>query len=188
MWECLCDCGKTCSVLRDGLVSGKTTSCGCYWESRVKQTNTKHKDKGNPLYGVWNQIKMRCFDKNATHYMEYGGRGISVCEEWKNDYLSFRQWAYSSGYEPGLTIDRIDNDGNYEPDNCRWVDRKAQANNRRSNVMYTYNGETLNVTQWAKRFNIPPKTLFNRLYTGWDFQTAISAPKNTKRKFIKTSN
>lgn len=125
------------------------------------------------LYGVWLQIRNRCMKESNPHYMDYGGRGISVCKSWSNSYESFRNWALSSGYKQGLSIDRINNDGNYEPDNCRWVDSVAQANNRRSNKIYSYNGETLNVTQWANKLGISPKLLFGRLYAGWTFEESI---------------
>lgn len=119
-------------------------------------------------------MKNRCYKPNTTYYEYYGGRGISICDEWRTSYEAFRDWAVSSGYMDGLTIDRIDVDGNYEPSNCRWVTGVAQANNRRSNRNYTYNGGTHDLTEWAKLRNINPKTLFSRIYAGWDFERAIT--------------
>ena len=126
------------------------------------------------LYGVWCAIKRRCYNKNTAHYADYGGRGISMCDEWKNDFQIFYDWPISHGYSQGLSIDRKDNDGNYCPENCRWVGCDVQANNRRSNRNLTYNGETHNITEWAKIIGKSPKTLFNRLYSGWDTERILT--------------
>lgn len=115
----------------------------------------------------------RCFNKNTDAYKDYGHRGISVCDEWANNYESFKLWSENNGYEKGLTLDRIDNSGNYCPSNCRWTDRKKQANNRRSNRRYTIDGETHNLTEWANIYGINPKTLFSRIYSGVDIETAL---------------
>lgn len=138
-WQCRCDCGKLLSVDGRSLRAGKQKSCGCLQREYIhKQHNNLihggcHVDR---LYNVWHGMKDRCYYPGHNRYQHYGGRGITVCEEWRNNYAAFRDWAMSHGYDPdaprgGCTIDRIDVDGNYEPDNCRWVDAKTQAKNQR---------------------------------------------------------
>lgn len=119
-------------------------------------------------------MKRRCDNKNVKAYADYGGRGIRVCDDWSNSYVAFMEWALSNGYKETLSIDRIDNNGNYEPSNCRWVDMTTQANNRRSNVIYTYNGETHNIAEWADITGITYKTLHYRLSHGWDIGRALT--------------
>lgn len=173
-WECKCDCGKTITAYSENLKSGKTTSCGCYRAELVRGRSVTHGETRSKLYGVWSSIKSRCLNSNTAAYKDYGGRGISICDEWKNSFEVFRDWAYANGYKEGVSIDRIDNNGNYCPDNCRWVISVVQANNRRSNILITYNGETLTVTEWAEKLGKNPKTIFNRLYSGWSAIEAIT--------------
>lgn len=119
-------------------------------------------------------MKGRCYCKTNDAYKDYGGRNIDICDKWKNDFSLFAEWAYSNGYSDELTIDRIDNDKGYSPENCRWVVSGVQANNRRSNVKVTYNGETHNVTEWARIMGKNSKTVFSRIYSGWDPVDAIT--------------
>ena len=177
-WLCRCDCGAEKIILQDNLKRGLSKSCGCIKGGDVRGAQLRtHGESASRLYAIWQQMKNRCYNKNATFYKDYGGRGISVCDDWKSSYECFRDWANSHGYTEDLTIDRIDCDGDYCPDNCRWVDRVAQANNRRSNRIYSYNGETHNVTEWAKLIGISPKTLFSRLDSGKSFEEAIQRTK-----------
>jgi hypothetical protein len=118
------------------------------------------------LYGVWNTMKQRCYNKNCGKYPEYGGRGITVCGEWLNDFKKFYDWAMASGYREGLTIDRIDNDGDYSPENCRFATMKEQNNNRRDNVLITVGGATKTIAQWAAEAAVCYKTLYNRYRRG----------------------
>lgn len=131
------------------------------------------------LYNIWCGIKKRCNTKSAKDYKHYGARGITVCEEWGNSYKSFYDWATKNGYTDELTIDRIDNNKGYSPDNCRWATYKEQENNRRYNKSITYKGKTQNVKQWAEELGINYKTLWNRLFMyKWDTERAF----NKKRK------
>lgn len=135
-WLCKCECGKVVSVQYSALKAGKTKSCGCLKTERNKKHFTKHGFSKERLYQVWTDIKKRCSNPNYKQYKDYGGRGIIICDEWKNDYLFFRDWALKNGYNPyakygECTIDRIDVNGNYEPNNCRWVTIKQQNNNKR---------------------------------------------------------
>jgi hypothetical protein len=118
------------------------------------------------LYNIWLKLKAKCYRITDDHYKWYGGRGITVCDEWKNDFKAFYDWAMSNGYADDLTIDRIDNNGNYCPSNCRWVDMKTQCNNRRSNILVTVDGKTLNIQQWSELTGIKYHTLYMRYMRG----------------------
>lgn len=126
--------------------------------------NVKHNLRYSRLYNIWRHMKQRCYNSNNKKYERYGKRGITVCEEWLNDFKAFYDWSMSNGYKDDLTIDRINNDGNYEPSNCRWVNLKTQANNRSTNILITHDGETHNIKEWSLIMNKPYSTLLNRYY------------------------
>ena len=125
-WLCRCDCGKQKVVLLGSLMSGRTKSCGC-----LNVGNTVHGMHDKRLYRTYHNMKRRCYSPGSHNYKYYGGRGITICDEWKNSFPAFCEWAIESGYSDDLTIDRIDVDGNYEPSNCRWVHASIQSGNRR---------------------------------------------------------
>ena len=137
------------------------------------------KRKGNTkLYNVYYGIKRRCLDKKWNLYKDYGGRGIEICDEWKNSYQCFKTWAIENGYKEGLSIERINNNGNYEPSNCKWATPKEQANNRRSNRKIYYEGKLYNVTSLAETLHINSNTLFTQLNRGWTIQRIIERSGN----------
>ena len=167
-WLCKCDCGKETLAQGGYLISGHKKSCGCLHDDlsreRLTKMNETHGESKTRLYKIWSDIKKRCYCKTFWAFDRYGGRGIKLCEEW-HDYPTFRDWCINNGYAENLTIDRIDNDGNYQPDNCRWVDRKTQANNK-SNVRHiTYKGETKTISEWAEIVGVNRQTLYSRIFT-----------------------
>ena len=179
-WECLCDCGKTTYTTSNCLNSGHTRSCGCL---NKEQVNVKHNMAHKaPIYAVWKELRARCNNPNHKSYINYGGRGISVCSEWDEDFLSFYNWSIENGYKKDtlsngknkLTIDRIDNNGNYEPSNCRWVTNKQQANNKRNNVTIEYKGEIKTLTDWCNELSLDKQKVYNRIHSlNWSVEKAF---------------
>lgn len=144
--------------------------------------NYKHGLRGHPLYYTWNMMRQRCCNPNNKTYPNYGGRGISVCDEWSS-FKVFYDWSILNGWKPGLSIDRIDNDGNYCPENCRWVDRYVQANNTSTNRFITYKGKTQTEAQWAKELGMSKYTLSSRLnLRGWSVERAFETPVKNRTK------
>lgn len=179
VWSCKCDCGNEVNVFGENLKKGNTTSCGCYRKEKVKEEKTTHGLSDNNLYYAHSNMKSRCYNQNDKRFKNYGGRGIIVCDEWlgANGFINFYNWAISHGYSDGLTIDRIEVDGNYEPNNCRWVDLTTQENNRTNNHLITYNNETMTMAMWAEKLGINYKTLSNRINTQkWSIEKAFTTP------------
>lgn len=151
-WICKCDCGNEKEIRTDSLTSGFVKSCGCLKEEQNKINlikNHSHKQSGKRLYHIWQGIKNRCLDVNNHRYSRYGGRGISICEEWLVPD-NFFNWAFENGYEEHLTIDRIDNDRNYEPSNCRWTTAKEQNRNRSTNIKIEYEGKEITLVELSE--------------------------------------
>ena len=181
-YRCICDCGTERDVGASGLYSGKSKSCGCLHKENAKQNAieifTTHGGSKDRLYRIWTDMKRRCLDPKRKNYSDYGGRGIKICDEWL-DYSLFKQWALNNGYADSLSIDRIDNDGNYEPSNCQWVGRVAQANNRRSNVYIDFNGTVRSLADWARFYNVNYSEL-QLLYSHYDIPFDICIDRLTK--------
>lgn len=180
LWYCVCDCGNTNIVRAQSLKKGHTKSCGCLSAEMVACRHITHGKKGTRLYDVWKNMKKRCFNANSPNYKDYGGRGITVCEEWKDDFKSFYDWAMDNGYDESalrgkFTIDRIDVNGNYEPSNCRWATAEEQNNNKRINRMLTYAGKTQTLEQWARETGINRQTIRNRIDKfHWSVEKALT--------------
>lgn len=168
-WECLCDCGERTVVKSDALLSGHTKSCGCL---KVKHGKS-HKER---LYQTWKNMRQRCNNPNRPDYPRYGGRGIKVCEEW-DEYINFRNWAMSNGYDDSLTIDRKDSNGNYEPSNCRWADDFTQANNVRSNHIIEYKGIQYTMAEFARYIGLTYAALQHRIERGWSIDKIANTPQ-----------
>lgn len=153
-WRCLCDCGNETIVGISNLRNGSVKSCGCLARELSSLRLKKHGKTNTILYKTWKNIKNRCYNKNTKKYNYYGGRGIFVCEEWLNNFESFYNWSIHNGWKKGLTIDRIDVNGNYEPSNCRWVDWKTQQRNKSNNIYVNFEGEKVCLKEYAERKNI----------------------------------
>lgn len=182
-WLCKCKCGnnKIKSIYYNGLIDGRSLSCGCLRNERIRQSNSTHGESNTRLYGIWLAMRKKCENKNFIEFYNYGGRGISVCNEWTRSFESFRDWSLTNGYEENLSIDRIDTNGNYCPENCRWADAITQANNTRRNNLATLCGETKTVKEWSRVLNIPYQTLMSRLHKlNWDVEKAFTTPPNKK--------
>lgn len=162
-WLCECACGKTKKIRADHLLKKEIISCGCYNREKTSRVNSIHCMTNTKIYNVWSNMKRRCQNKKSEKFKIYGERGIKVWDEWKNDFLTFYKWSIENGYKEGLTIDRIDTNGNYEPSNCRWVDMKTQQNNRRNNHLVTYKNETHTIAEWAEIKKINYHTLLDRI-------------------------
>ena len=174
-WSCVCKCGTTRDVSANGLLSGKSLSCGCRHRERFLTAVTHHghaRDGINdPTYSSWEHMKARCLNKNNKAYVNYGGRGITIDPRWIDSFAAFLD---DMGVRPdGMTLDRKDNNGNYELSNCRWATRSEQMQNRRFR-MVTIDGITLSIKQWATRNKIKLKTVHSRLCMGWNEVEAVT--------------
>lgn len=178
-WLCKCDCGKEVVVSALNLKRGHTRSCGCLVKS--------HGVRYTRIYNVWCKIKSRCYNPKDIVFKHYGGRGIVMSEEWKNNPKVFCDWAIANGYDENAkkgecTIDRIDVNGNYEPSNCRWTNQKEQCNNKRNNRFITYNNETHTAMQWCEIIGIKYITLSRRLSLGWSVERTLTTPVRKRKK------
>lgn len=166
VWKCLCDCGNEVIVEAGHLRSGHSQSCGCYGRQRSAEYHTTHGMKGTKLFSVYGTMKGRCYNPSDPKYKRYGARGITICDEWLNNPKSFFEWALKNGYQEGLSIDRIGNDGNYCPENCRWVDSFTQANNKSNNIIVEHNGVAMTPRGWATFLGINYSAIKSRVYRG----------------------
>ena len=175
-WLCVCDCGKETVVFGTNLTRGLTHSCGCLNKEITRSRFSKHHLSEHKLHQVWSDIKKRCTNPNHKSFDIYGGRGIKVCDEWQTDFKAFYDWAMRHGYQDGLTIDRIDVNGDYCPENCRWADKLTQANNCRTNHRLTYNGVTKSIAEWAREIGVSDSVLRHRIRKGWSTEKALTIP------------
>lgn len=179
---CKCDCGNEKVVRIMCLKRGSCVSCGCLARDNASKRLLKHGMTHTRLFSIWDGMLDRCYHSYSIMYKNYGGRGISICDEWQKDFMNFYHWAIDNGYEDGLTIDRINTDGNYEPSNCRWATYKDQARNRRNNHFLTFNGETKTATEWAEITGIKLSTLLGRIDKGYSVEKALSMPVQTQKR------
>jgi len=189
LWECQCECGNITLVSGTKLKRGETRSCGCLRYDALRQSNLKHGQACGGVrskeYKVWSNIKARCYSSSNTSYPNYGGRGIQVCDRWLDPEHGFENFFQDMGSIPSLkhSIDRIDNNGDYCPENCRWVTKKEQANNRRTNINIKFNGLTRTLKQWSEIMGIDYKCLWFRIVRyGWTPERALTEPLHIKKR------
>lgn len=173
-WKCLCDCGNVTVLLGNVIRRGNTKSCGCLHRDSCRERATKHESRNTGAYRSWSAAKTRCFNRNGTNWKQYGGRGITMSDEWRADFAAFLR---DMGPRPaGHSLDRIDNDGPYSADNCRWAPRLAQMNNCRTNHVIEFAGEAHTISEWERRCGFRPGTLKRRLLLNWPVERAFSEP------------
>lgn len=170
MWNCLCDCGNRKVVRGKSLTGGISQSCGCLQRELVGDRARKHGGFGTRLYAVWDSMRQRCLNENCHAFKNYGGRGIRICPEWE-DFSVFREWAIAGGYDENadrgeLTLDRIDVNADYTPDNCRWSNMAEQTSNRRSSIYLEYRGEKRTLKEWSELCGVRYETAWKRYKDG----------------------
>jgi hypothetical protein len=177
-WKCRCECGQVKSICGHDLTTGYTKSCGCLRVNNGYRQLIKHGNSKIKLYYVYQSMKQRCNNKNHHAYKDYGGRGIKVCDEWVSDFTVFQDWAIKNGYKEnaGLSIDRINVNGNYCPKNCRWAIIDTQSNNKRSNKYLEINGERHSIAEWTKKLGGSASLIHARLRKGWSIEQALLRP------------
>lgn len=175
MWECVCDCGNKIKASSSDLKRRHISSCGCYRKDKTKERSYIHGiGNENRIFRIWNGIKNRCYNPNNANYKRYGGRGITMCDEWLNSFINFKEWAVNNGYSENLSIDRIDVNKGYSPTNCRWANSITQNNNRRSNTYFTNNGTTHTAAEWSRIVGIKAATIIARRERGWTDEECIN--------------
>lgn len=176
-YKCKCDCGNTNIIDISSVVNGRSKSCGCYKREvdaeKGRKMLTKHNLSNTKIWKKWVSIINRCYDKNQDNYYLYGGRGIKVCDEWKSNFVKFYNWAISNGYKDGLTIDRIDVNGNYEPNNCRFITMQEQHYNKRDTIYIFNNGVKYTINDLYKTYGVDKKKIRDRYYKGMKFEDII---------------
>lgn len=183
-WLCKCYCGNNFVVRATDIRTGNTKSCGCLNKKLAGDRARKHGNRNSRLYNIWNNMKMRCSNINSINYKNYGGRGIKVCEEWNEYFESFYYWAMNSGYNVNLTLDRIDNNKDYNPNNCRWIDYKRQGNNKRNNHILEYKNKKHSIAEWSDITGIPYDALWSRIKKGWDVEKALTQPLRGQKELV----
>lgn len=182
LWKCNCDCGTECIKSAQDLVSGSTRSCGCLVKEINHKLHCKHGLSGTKLANTFYGLRARCYNPKDNNYKNYGARGITVCDAWLDDCNTFYEWSKSNGYADNLTLDRIDNNGPYSPDNCRWTTNLEQQSNKRNNHRITFRGETKHISEWCRILGISKSVLLGRLRSGWSEERALTQPV---KKYVK---
>lgn len=172
-WKCKCDCGCEVIARADQLKNGHTKTCGCFYNKEIITLIKRYGKSAERIYNIFHGMKQRCYNPNSTEYKNYGGRGISICDDWMNAPQDFITWSLENGYEDTLSIDRIDNNGNYEPSNCRWTTVIQQANNTRRNIYIKFHGETKTLAEWSRVLGFDYELVYGRLRRGVLFEKAI---------------
>lgn len=172
-WLFECDCGNRKVITKYDVKSGHTKSCGCLHKEATSKAKKIHGDTDSRLYYIWENMRKRCYKMSSDRFKNYGARGITVCDEWKDNYLNFYRWAHENGYSDDLTIERIDINKNYEPENCTWITMKEQAKNRSTSKWVDIKGEKLSPLELEKRYNIPVKTIYARIARGDQGESVI---------------
>lgn len=183
-WLCVCKCGNEFIVRATDIRTGNTKSCGCLNKKLAGDRARKHGNRDSRLYTIWNNMKARCLNPNSTSFKNYGDKGINICDEWVDSFESFYNWAIQNNYTDELTLDRIDSNGNYNPDNCRWSTMKKQQNNRGNNNILVYEGIEHTVAEWSKITGIPYDTLWKRIKEGWSIEKALTQPLRGQKELI----
>ena len=178
-WACKCDCGNTITTVGYSLTRGRTKSCGCLAREKASKRATTHGMKSSPEYHTWVSLRQRCLNTNNKDYNRYGGRGVLLHSRWRK----FENFIEDMGLRPSSShsIDRTDNDGDYSPENCRWVTRNEQQSNKRNNHLITLRGRTMTQSAWSRKQNIPVDTLHLRLKRGWSAEEALMTKVGEKR-------
>ncbi len=179
-WRCQCECGN--EVLVYGWQFGTIHSCGCLAREKSAERKRTHGRSKTRLMPIWLSMKQRCLNPHSRAYKNYGARGITVCDEWLNSFEAFEKWAIENGYDENAlrgecTLDRIDNNGNYEPSNCRWIAMSKQQRNKRTNRLITYKNETLSIAEWSRKLGIPYATIRGRLNAGKRMDEVLSTSR-----------
>lgn len=178
----VCDCGKIKQYRLHHFICGKIVSCKCFQTEQVINKCKKHLLTKHPIYKLRRDIIVRCENKNSKAYKNYGGRGILICKEWRDSFEIFYKWCIENGWQKGLQIDRINNNGNYEPNNCRFVTAKENCRNRRSDIMLTYKGDRKTMAQWCELFNLEIRTVWARIFnSNWTVSDALETPVNGRK-------
>lgn len=174
-WKCKCVCGNEIVVTKSLLKSGNTKSCGCLKSENNRKTWTKHGLCNTRLYKIFSMMKDRCYNKNSKAYMYYGGKGVSICDEWLNDFQVFYNWAIQNGYNDNLTIERMDVNGNYEPNNCKWITQSEQTRNRTNTHFILFNDEKYTLTELSNKLGVSRTTIrkYEKQFNG-DSERAIN--------------
>ena len=183
LWLCICDCGTEIILPSRSLISGNTKSCGCFkrevsigkFVEYRKENLHCPEERDRRLENIWSGMRYRCFNPTSKLYPNYGGRGITICQEW-SDFYAFQEWAFSSGYSEDLTIDRIDVNGPYSPENCRWATLRQQARNKRETIYLTLGEDCKPLADWAEELGIPWGTLHTRYLLGWSDERILTTP------------